>query len=398
MRVLVVIDSLRVGGAENLLVHLAGPARQAGLDVDVVSLGPPEGPQASLAGALSRAGLPPRFLGARRLADPAAAYRLAAEVRRSGCDVVHAHLEHASVLAPVAGRLAGRPVVCTFHQLAGGLTGSEAVKERLAVACAGTARATVFVSEACRRSFAQRYRPRANWTVLPNGVDLSAFADPAPRLLPAGLGVPAGARVVTVVAALRPPKGHRVLLEAWPAVRRRVPDAHLLVVGDGDAGPALRRQAGELGLRDAVTFAGARDDVPALLAGSALVVLPTFTEALPTVLAEAGAAGRAVVASAVGGVPEVVLDGVTGVLVPPGDPVSLAAAVGDLLTDPARAAAMGAAARRRVQERFGTGTWLAGLLQLYQEAAGHRPADAGGPPSQDASTRSRSHGRPASRS
>jgi glycosyltransferase involved in cell wall biosynthesis len=206
--------------------------------------------------------------------------------------------------------------------------------------------------------------------VLHNGVDLSAYAPPEradPVELPLDLRIPRGSPVVTVVAALRREKGHEVALRAWPQVRARVPDAVLLVVGDGPHGPALRSAAG-----DGVVFAGSREDVPAILRGSTLAVLPSLAEALPTVMIEAGASGLAAVATTVGGTPETVEHGRTGLLVPPGDVAALADAISTLVTDRHRRYRLGMAARKLAEQRFDLRRWAGRLSDLYERAAADR--------------------------
>lgn len=378
MRVLAVLDSLSFGGAENLVTTLAAVGPQVGLEVDVLSLAPPTPERSAWLPVLRRAGLEPRFLGLRRLAQPDAVPLLARAIRAARCDVVHAHLEYSATLAPPAAALAGRRAVCTFHHTPGPLRGREAARERLAVVVANRSRGVIFVSAASRAGFAARYHSRPDrWAVLRNGVDLDRYRPApaaAPAAPPADLAIPAGAPVVTVVAALRPPKGHAVALAAWPAVLAAVPEARLLLVGSGPQEAALRAQARSLAIADRVVFAGLRGDVPQLLAASTLALLPTWTEALPTALAEAAAAGVPAVASAVGGVPEVVADGSSGLLVPPGDPAALAAAVTRLLCDDGRRAAMGQAARALAERRFDAVRWATRLRAGYAAAAAGRPA------------------------
>lgn len=363
MKVLVVVDSLRLGGAESVLGTLARAAPAAGFTVEVACLAPAIGPTASMVPVLAAAGVHTRFLDVPRLLHPGGVPAVLRAIRSSGCDVVHAHLEYAAVLAAAAGAVARRPVLTSFHQLAAPLPAREAVKERLAIAAAGRGRAVVFVSRASLESYAARYRRRRNWTVVPNGVDLEVFR-PGAEPLPAELGVPAGAPVVALVAALRPGKGHRLAFTAWADVVRRVPDARLLLVGSGEEEPALRRRATELGVAGRVVFAGLRSDVARLLRGVQAVLLPSESEALPTVLLEAAAAGRPAVATAVGGVPEVVVDGSTGLLVPAA-PGALAAALVRLLTDSAARHEMGTAARRRAEAEFGMRQWAARLASYY---------------------------------
>jgi len=277
-----------------------------------------------------------------------------------------------------AGRLAGVPVVSTFHHVHRTLTGRASARERLAVEVATRGAATLFVSQASLDSFASRYRPGRpvpdSWRVVHNGIDVDYFA-PAPSGssrpdFPADLGLD-GRSVVTVLAALRDFKGIRHAVAAWPAVVARYPDARLLLVGSGPEEPALRSQVAAAGLTGSVVFAGMRSDVPEVLRASDVVLLPSIHgENLPTVLMEAGACGRPVVASDVGGISDIVADGETGLLVPPGSVPGVAAAVLRLLDDPALAARMGAAGRRRVEERFDARRWAGHLREVYEEAVG----------------------------
>jgi glycosyltransferase involved in cell wall biosynthesis len=156
-----------------------------------------------------------------------------------------------------------------------------------------------------------------------------------------------------VSARLVPRKGHADLLAAMPALVRRVPDVLVLAAGGGPLGHVLPALAEASGLAGHVRFLGHRADVPDLLAASDVVVLPSRVEGLPLAVLEALAAGRPVVATRVGGVAEAVDDGVTGRLVPPRAPAELAAAVGELLTDDGRRAAMALAARTVAEARFG---------------------------------------------
>lgn len=367
LRVLTLVDSLRLGGAENVLITLARAAPAAGFTIQVACLAPAVGPTASMVPVLSAAGVPVRFLDVPKLLHPRAIPAVRDAIRNSGCDLVHAHLEYAATLAAPASWGTGRPVVTSFHQLAASLPPREALKERIAVTAAGRGRAVVFVSQASLDSYARRYRQHANWTVVPNGVDLSAFRT-GTSALPPELGIPPGVPVVTLVAALRPGKGHASAVTAWPRVLRGAPQARLLFVGSGDQEPALRRQVEAAGLVDRVAFAGMRTDVADVLRGSTLALLPSESEALPTVLLEAAACGRPVVATSVGGVAEVVLDGETGLLVPPRDPDALAGAVRTLLADPQRRLAFGVAARLRAEQLFGMETWARRLSAVYRKA------------------------------
>lgn len=375
---LVVLDAFRLGGAETLIAQLARVAKYADLELEVLSVLEPSPDRSQLAPMLAEAGVEPQYLGARRTADPAAFTRLVRRLRQDPPDVVHAHLELAMTLAMPAARLAGVPAVGTFHHVYRPLSGRAAARERLAVEVATRGDAAIFVSRASRNSFAEVYRPDrlpTSWTVVHNGIDLDYFS-PAPDGgtvdLPPDLGL-AGLRVVTIVAALRDFKGIVHAIRAWPTVVGQYPDARLLLVGTGEEEPALRAAVAEGGVEDSVVFAGMRTDVPEVLRGSEVVLLPSiYGENLPTVLMEAGGCARPVVASNVGGISDIVADGGTGLLVEPGHPTSIAAALLRLLDDPGLGAELGRNGRRRMERRFDARGWAENLRGLYEQVIAPR--------------------------
>ena len=377
---LVVLDAFRLGGAETLIAQLARVAKYADLELEVLSVLEPSPDRSRLAPMLAEVGVEPQYLGARRTVDPAAFARLVRRLRQDPPDVVHAHLELAMTLAVPAARLAGVPTVSTFHHVYRPLSGRAAARERLAVEVATRGHSAVFVSRASRNSFAEVYRPEripASWTVVHNGIDLDYFS-PAPdgevAGLPADLGL-GGNRVVTIVAALRDFKGIVHAVRAWPMVVGQYPEARLLLVGSGEEEPALRAAVAQAGVGDSVVFAGMRTDVPEVMRGSEVVLLPSiYGENLPTVLMEAGGCGRPVVASNVGGISDIVADGSTGLLVEPGDPIAIAAALLRLLDDPGLGAQLGRNGRRRMERRFDARGWAENLRGLYEQViARHRP-------------------------
>jgi len=188
-----------------------------------------------------------------------------------------------------------------------------------------------------------------------NGIELERFAhEPAPR------NGPAQPPTVVTVSVRRPAKGIEVLLEA----ARDVDGARFLIIGDGPMRAEWTGLATRLGLGDRICWAGHRRDIGELLAGCDLFVHPSLDDAFPTVLLEAMAAGLPVVASDVGGIPEIVEDGVTGRLVPPGDAGRLAAAINELIAHPG---SMGDAGRARVRRDLTTEAWIARLDRVYRE-------------------------------
>jgi glycosyltransferase involved in cell wall biosynthesis len=191
-----------------------------------------------------------------------------------------------------------------------------------------------------------------------NGIDLARFPYCGPR---------ENGPAVTV-ARLSPEKDVNNLLEAAARIVGQRPEFRLAIAGDGPCLPTLRQRAAELSLGDRFHFLGQVADIPALLAGASLVVLPSRSEGLSLTLLEAMSRGLPVVATRVGGNPELVLDGETGVLVPPRDPDVLAQAILRLLADPAGARRMGQAGRRRVEQDFDVRRMVTGYEELYQSA------------------------------
>lgn len=303
--------------------------------------------------------------------EAAALSRLA---RREGVTVLHTNTLKGHVLGTLAGRLARLPVVWHMHDM----PSARGDTRRLLTWAARLwcPAAILAVSRAAAGDLPAALRPLAR--VVHNGLALEAFdaaaaGATAPVAWPAGDGPLLGA-----VSWLIPWKGFDVLLRALPAVLAVRPDVRLAIVGDPifqwrDERRRLEALASELDVAGSVAFLGARADVPALLGAVDLFVHPALQEPFGRVLLEAMAARKAVVACEAGGVPEIVLPGRTGLLVPPGEPGALAEAILALLADPGRAAAMGSAGRARVAQAFGLEGQVQALVATWREAAGLKP-------------------------
>lgn len=361
LRIVHLVIGGEVAGGQLVALELARAARARGHEASFVS--PSGGAFVELA---RREGFRTRVLPLDGALDPRSLLRLLAALRAERADVLHTHAHFSlNVLGRVAGRLAGARVIAHMHIgnvfRAGGL--ARAAQVALDNATARLCSAIVAVSEATRLALLRQGYP-ARVVVVRNGVAPAVPVEPA---RPAGVadGVP----LLLHVGRLAPVKGQRELIEALALLERR--DAVAVLAGiDLERGGAYRRElearAGVLGLAGRVVFAGYREDVPALLAGADLFVLPSHDEGLPLTVLEAMAAGKPVVASAAGGTTEAVIDGQTGLLVPPGDVGSLAGALDALLADPERARALGEAGRRRAGERFSVEAMTERVLALYE--------------------------------
>ena len=227
----------------------------------------------------------------------------------------------------------------------------------------------IAVSRSIERKIADEHRTGARVRLIYNGVDLQVYDHQGPVTLREEYGLEAGSRIVGVVARLEPEKGHQTLIEAWPHVLREVPDAYLLIVGEGSRRDFLEQWASAHKVGHRIVFTGRRDDIPAVTAGLDVAVLPSWREAQGLSILEAMALSRPVVASDVGGIPEMIQDGVTGLLVEHDNPVALAEAVVRLLKDRPYAETIARAGHDLVHSRFCIELMVKAIEQIYDEGA-----------------------------
>ncbi len=342
MEIVHVVENLDRGGLERTVVDLIASQRDAGHECRVICLFK----LGLLARELLASGVRVDACGKRRGLDLRALRRARALIRQSPDAVIHTHNAMAHYYAVLASL--GLPVKCrinTRHGM-GGRTRSGRQEWLYRQSLRGTDYA-VAVCEAARQRFAaDGMRPRRALLSVPNGIRLERFRpadDVARQSLVAELGLPTGSRIIGTVGRLQPVKDHALLLRAFAKVRVQVPEAALVIVGDGPLRAALEAQAEQAGLSDAVRFMGDRHDVPRLLTGMEVFALTSTSEGYSVALLEACASSLPIVATDVGGNREIVRHGINGRLVPSGDTAAIATALIALLRGGEQAAAMGRA-------------------------------------------------------
>jgi glycosyltransferase involved in cell wall biosynthesis len=321
-------------------------------------------------GQLAEAGVRFLPLGRRRKADIWVWGRLARFLRQERVHVLHAHKFGSNVWGTLMGRMARVPVVLA-HEHTWSYEGQPLRRLLDRELVARGADRIIAVSHEDQRRMVEIERIDPNRTLfVPNGVP--PLSPPSGCDVRAELGIEAGAPVIGAVGTLRPQKAHHVLVRAAQLLARERPDVQVLLVGDGSERQTLERLARELGIEDKVRFLGHRTDVPDVLRALDVAVCSSDFEGSPLAVMEYMDAGLPVVATTVGGVPDLIEPGVHGLLVPPRDPTALAAAIADLLREPERAAAMAARAREHRRAEFDIDVLVRRLEDLYCDLLAER--------------------------
>jgi len=291
-----------------------------------------------------------------------------AMIKSGAIDVLHAHLPNAHALAGIAGRLTGKPVLATLHGHKVGMLDLEVHRN------AGT-----HLSVVCRQSYFHALGLGVSAGQLscnPNGVDTEAFK-PRPRPadgLRAKLGIPAAAKVVGFLGRLSPEKGPEVFLRAALLAQARLADAHFVFVGDGPLAASLKEQIARLKLEQRVHLAGLQRDVAGVLNEMDVLVSSSHSEAMPLAVMEAMASGLPVIATRVGGVPDMIEQGESGWLVAPNDFSDIAARLEQVLATPGELERMGRSARARAVDKMALSDTVDGIAQLLTRLVPTRTA------------------------
>lgn len=355
---LFLVTSFDRGGAEKILLRCAVGLPRDKYAAQVAAL---QGRSGAIAADLTRIGIPVHDLGMRGAWDVGVCPRLARLLQAKRIKVLFGFMFHATILSRLIGVLCRVPIRVSSERAMAWDGLGRRMLNRWTVPLATH---VVAVSGRVAAYAAQKYRiPQDKLSIIPNGVSLDHFW-PAPRPRK-GVG-----RMIGCTARLHSKNDHATLLKAFAYVGLRWPDAQLLLVGRGPEETNLQALASTLGISDRIQFVGEQEDIAPYLHQLGLYVQASVAEGMSNSVLEAMASGLPVVATAVGGTPEVVVDGETGLLVPPRNPVALSEAIGRLLADRDLAEAFGRAGRARVEMHFGEGLMLQRMEALLDRLVG----------------------------
>lgn len=368
VKVMLLAIGLGVGGTEGYIKELASRLDRRRFQVVVCVLKGDD----CIARELRDNGVRVITLGGKGKSDVRVLVRFLHVVRAEMPDVIHAFLFWANLVSRVVGKLLRVPIlISAYHDLELSRAWHHLLMDRLTVRWAHSI--TCCSAAVCRAVGSQVGGGSEKYVTIPFGVDVGRFSNRS-SLGKQELGLDESLPVVgTVCRLVEPKKGLTALFHAMAQLREeKAVECQLLVVGEGPAHSQLRDLAVRLGIVRHVVFAGVRRDIESLLSLMDVFVLPSLYEGLGIAILEAMAASRPVVATAVGGIPEIVVHGKTGLLVPPGDPSALAAAIQQMLAHPEQAASFGLQGRRRAEEKFAISIMVEKHQALYEALVAQR--------------------------
>jgi len=367
------VEDLKTGGAERVIADIVEGLDRKRFEARVWCLAR----GGETADELLEKGVEVRILGIWSYHNPLNIIRLSRLLKKEKPDIVHTHGYFASVIGRLAAKKAGLPIIITHvHSTYWEYKKRHLLIERYLSRCTHR---IICCSEAVKNFVTGHEKIKEDKTVvIYNGVDEERFLplqDPSPAR--ARLGIDRESPVVGTVSSLTPHKGQKYLIQAAAKIREKYPATRFLIVGDGPLRQSLEEQALGLSLQSSLIFTGARRDIPDLLSLMDIFVLPSSSrEGLGIAIIEGMAMEKPTVATDIGGIPEVVQDGETGLLVRPGDSAALAKAIIELIDNPDRAKAMGKKGRNRFAQKFTRKTMLSKIEDLYLGLAGPKKDNA----------------------
>jgi len=344
MKILQIVLSLKYGGLENLVVGFSQNLRKRGIESEIVCLA--EGGELKLKA--EQSGIKVFVLNKKEGFNFKLIFRLAKLLKQQKADIVHTHNIPPLIYGSLAAAMVGIKCLNTRHGRG---------KKMTNWFIWGLNKFIVAISkDAHNQMLLHNKIDKQKARFIYNGVDIASFSgginEESINLIKSEIGVQPGSFVVGHIARLTRVKDQETLLKAFQKVIENETKAELVIVGDGPLNQKLRQSASDLGIATYVKFLGYREDIKDLLSVFDVIVLPSLMEGVSLTILEAMAAGKPVIVTNVGGNPEVVVDGETGLLVPSRDPQKMADAIMRILSDPSLARRMGEAGRKRVEEKF----------------------------------------------
>jgi glycosyltransferase involved in cell wall biosynthesis len=366
--VLLLITELDRGGAERVVADLAMSIDRTLFNVTVGTLWP----GGDLAQEIAAHGTPVDSIGSKRTKDPRLVWSFMRVLAKRRIDIVHSHLPLAGLVARLAVR--AHPTIADVYTEHNVPSTYDPAARALNCVSLRLPQEVVSVSAEVRRSWARLRcgRSRAS-PIVRNGIYVpsQARSEDVRRRVRALIGIPPQSPVVITVANLFARKGIGVLLNAFAGIQLD-PQPRLVIVGDGPLRAQLESTSSDLGIRERTSFLGTRGDVSDLLQAADVFALPSINEGLPIALLEAMAQGIPSVATRVGGIPEVIVSGENGLLVPVGDVVGLRARLSEVLSSPTLRHRLGDAGRERILEQFDVSVMTRAYQAIYRDALRRR--------------------------
>ncbi len=363
IHVMQLIDGMEVGGAEIMLRDSTRGLLARGYKISIGYCTP-----GSLIKEFEEMGVPLVHTPWSLRVDPFLLFRMIREIRHVKPQIVHTHLFKSDFHGRWAARLSGVPtVISTLHSCND--WARNPIFGRIYGLNARSADKVIAVSDEVHDYSLKYLRTSPDRTItIANGIPLDRFENKIAegRAIRSEFGIGPDIPLIGIVARLTPEKDHKNFLDAAKHIISAVPNARFLIVGDGPLRESLIKIASALNLDDAVIFCGLRKDIPAILASLDLLVFSSIVEGMPVALLEGMAASKPVVATAVGGIPSVVVKGETGSLVPAQDPIALANACIELINNPQLCQSMSRAAFKRVKSKYSIESMIDQVSEIYQ--------------------------------
>ncbi|RPJ26819.1 MAG: glycosyltransferase [Chloroflexi bacterium] len=365
MRVAMMIDTLRIGGAQKLVTRFVSAVSKRNVESTVISFR--DNAAAANLDAIHSAGANLMTFPSRSLLDPGRLMRLIRFLRAGKFDLIHTHLSYANILGCLAGYYAGIPVIATLHSTGHDLQRDSGLVTRLEeVGLRYFARRIIAVGYTVAAAYQPRLSSRT-LDVIPNGVPIpQPISMQVRQSLRHEIAADENCVVLIAVGRFAEAKGYEDMIEAFAILHQRNLQTVLAIAGVGGLFDKIKRKISEMQLQDSIHCLGERNDISQLLAASDIYVSSSHREGLPVALLEAMMAGLPIVGTSVGDIPRVVTPE-TGIIVPPHEPACLADALYDLVSAPEKARILGNAARARAMQEYSLDTWVNRTVSLYEE-------------------------------